>query len=75
MFSDLSFRFPRRTYWFVPVTDSGIIIKIPLSQISILKRNTQGTRLINLKDDQKVSTVAVVSNDLDDDNEENEVVK
>ena len=59
----------------VIVTDSGIIIKIPLSQISILKRNTQGTRLINLKDDQKVSTVAVVSNDLDDNNEENEEVK
>ena len=59
----------------VIVTDSGIIIKIPLSQISILKRNTQGTKLINLKDDQKVSTVAVVSNDLDDNNEENEEVK
>ena len=55
----------------VIVTDSGIIIKIPLSQISILKRNTQGTRLINLKDDQKVSTVAIVSNDeLEENNEE-----
>ncbi|MBE6157705.1 MAG: DNA gyrase subunit A [Firmicutes bacterium] len=42
------------------ITDSGIIIKMPLEQISVLKRATQGVRLINLKDDQKVSTVAVI---------------
>ncbi|MBQ6477227.1 MAG: DNA gyrase subunit A [Bacilli bacterium] len=48
----------------VVVTDSGIIIKMPLDQISVLKRNTQGTRLINLKDEQKVSTVAIVSDEV-----------
>ena len=53
----------------VVVTDSGIIIKMPLNQISVLKRNTQGTRLINLKDDQKVSTVAIVNNEQDDSSE------
>ena len=42
------------------ITNSGIIMKMPLSQISILKRATQGLRLINLKDEQAVSTVAVV---------------
>ena len=42
------------------ITDSGTIIKLPLEQVSTLKRATQGVRLINLKDDQKVSTVAVV---------------
>ena len=42
------------------MTDSGIIIKLPLTQVSTLKRATQGVRLINLKDDQKVSTVALV---------------
>ena len=42
------------------MTDSGIIIKLPLDQVSTLKRATQGVRLINLKDDQKVSTVALV---------------
>lgn len=42
------------------MTDSGIIIKLPLEQVSTLKRATQGVRLINLKDDQKVSTVALV---------------
>jgi len=42
------------------ITDSGIIIKLPLEQVSTLKRATQGVRLINLKDEQKVSTVAIV---------------
>ena len=42
------------------MTDSGIIIKLPLEQVSVLKRATQGVRLINLKDDQKVATVALV---------------
>ena len=42
------------------ITDSGIIIKLPLEQVSTLKRATQGVRVINLKDEQKVSTVALV---------------
>lgn len=45
------------------ITDSGIIIKMPLEQISTLKRSTQGVRLINLKNNQKVSTIAVVEKD------------
>ena len=44
----------------VIVTNSGIVMKMPLSQVSILNRNTQGTRLINLKDNQVVSTVTIV---------------
>ena len=46
------------------ITNSGIIMKMPLEQISTLKRATQGVRLINLKDDQKVSTVAVVEKEV-----------
>ena len=42
------------------ITDSGIMIRISLSQISTLKRATQGVRLINLKENQKVATVALV---------------
>ena len=42
------------------ITDSGIIIRIPIDQVSQLKRATQGVRLINLKDDQKVATVAKI---------------
>ena len=56
------------------MTDSGIIIKLPLEQVSTLKRATQGVRLINLKEDQKVSTVAIVAKDEDSasDDSENE---
>lgn len=43
------------------ITNSGVIIRLPLTQISVLRRATQGVRLINLKDDQIVSTIAVVS--------------
>ena len=42
------------------MTDSGILIKLPLEQVSTLKRATQGVRLINLKGEQKVATVALV---------------
>ena len=38
-------------------TDSGMVIRIPISQISVMSRVTQGVRLINLKDNQKVSSV------------------
>ena len=54
------------------MTDSGIIIKLPLEQVSILKRATQGVRLINLKDDQKVSTVTLVEKEtLTEESEDN----
>ena len=45
------------------ITNEGIIIRIPIDQISQLGRVTQGTRLINLKDNQKVSTISLVSNE------------
>ena len=42
------------------ITNSGIIIRLPLNQISQLGRVTQGVRLINLKDKQVVSTISIV---------------
>ena len=42
------------------ITDIGIVIRISTDQISKLNRNTQGVRLINLKENQKVSTIAIV---------------
>ena len=54
------------------MTNSGIIIKLPLEQVSTLKRATQGVRLINLKDDQKVSTVALVEKEEESENSEEE---
>ena len=52
------------------MTNIGTTIKIPISQISKLGRNTQGTRLIHLKDNQKVTTISIV-----DKNEMLEVVE
>ncbi len=51
------------------ITDSGTIIRIPVDQISQLGRVTQGTRLINLKDNQQVSSISLIQK-----NEEDEIV-
>ena len=42
------------------VTDSGVIIRLPLSQVSNTGRVAQGVKLINLKENQHVSTVAIM---------------
>ncbi len=44
----------------VIVTNSGMIIRMPLDQISTLGRVTQGVRLIHLKDEQIVSTISLL---------------
>ena len=49
------------------ITDSGVVMRMPLSQVSILKRATQGVRLINLKDNQKVSTVVLIEKESEQD--------
>ena len=50
------------------ITNNGIIIRLPIEQVSTTGRVAQGVRLINLKDGQKVSTVAMIkkeeSNDI-----------
>ena len=48
------------------VTNEGIIIRIDMNQVSTLSRVTQGVRLINLRDNQFVSTVAIVDKSIDD---------
>ena len=40
-------------------TNNGIVIRMDVAKVSTLKRNTQGVRLINLKDEQKVTNVTV----------------
>ena len=44
----------------VIMTNSGMTMRMPLDQISLLGRVTQGLRLIHLKDGQKVSTICLV---------------
>ena len=40
------------------ITAAGVIIRMPVDQISQMGRNTQGVRLIRLEDEQEVATVA-----------------
>ena len=53
------------------ITDAGIIVRLTLEQVSSLGRNTQGVRLIKLKDEQKVSTVTTIIKSEEDEIEEN----
>ena len=45
------------------ITNNGMIIRLPLGQVSSTGRVAQGVKLINLKDGQKVSTIAVINHD------------
>ena len=42
------------------VTNSGIVIRLPIEQISQTGRVAQGVKLINLKEEQLVSTVSLI---------------
>ena len=55
------------------ITNSGIIIKIPMNQVSKMSRVTQGVRLINLKENQKVTTIATTKDENDEENTEETV--
>ena len=39
------------------ITNSGMVIRIPINQVSLMSRVTQGVRLISLKENQNVTTV------------------
>ena len=58
----------------VIITNSGMIIRMPLDQISTLGRVTQGVRLINLKEGQMVSTISLIvkDNEVEEVNDEQE---
>lgn len=65
-----SFKITRSNADIVIITDAGMVMRMPLDQISILGRVTQGVRLINLKDNQSVATISLVDRDNDDSNDE-----
>ena len=54
------------------ITDSGIVIRLDADKISTMSRVTQGVRLINLKEDSKVSSVSIVDKEENDDNVDTE---
>ena len=51
------------------ITNSGIVIRLPLEQVSTTGRVAQGVKLINLKDDQKLSTVAIINKEDENDSD------
>lgn len=59
------------------ITNNGIVIRLSLEQISKSGRVAQGVRLINLKDEQKVSNIAIVEKEeiVDNDMSESDDVK
>jgi DNA gyrase subunit A len=55
------------------ITSQGTIIRMSMSGISMMGRNTQGVRLINIKEDDEVSTVTrVQKSEPDSDNEDSD---
>ena len=45
------------------VTSSGMMVRIPVEQISMVGRNTQGVRVVNLKEEDRVVSFASVEKD------------
>lgn len=58
----------------IVVSDRGVVMRTEVSQIALSKRATQGVRIIRLRTDQKVSTIAIVPHQEDkiEDEEKNE---
>lgn len=56
------------------ITEGGILIRTSLKEVSVVGRNTQGVKIIRIKENEKVSSIAVVKGDSTDEVEsENEV--
>ena len=55
----------------IVITNTGMLIRLPLDQVSTLGRATQGVRLINLKNNQTVSTISIVEHE----NKDEEIVE
>ena len=57
------------------VTNNGIVIRVSIDKISSTGRVSQGVKLINLKDNQKVSTVTIIEKAEESTDEENNTVE
>ncbi len=54
------------------ITDTGMVIRLKTKNISQLSRMAQGVRLINLKDNCTVSSVSIVSEDSENEEDQSE---
>jgi len=52
------------------ITEGGTVIRINLAQVSILGRNTQGVKVINLKKNETLSSFAVVEHSEEEETDE-----
>ncbi len=52
------------------ISDDGIIIRIAVEDIGTYSRNTQGVKLINLNEGSKVSAVAILDKEINDQEED-----
>ena len=70
-----SFKTVDNTKDLIIITNEGIIIRLAVDKISEMSRVTQGVRLINLREGQKVSSISIVDAEEDESNvEETQVV-
>jgi len=53
----------------IVVSDRGVVMRTEIAQIALSKRATQGVRIIRLRADQKVSTIAIVPHQEDTEDE------
>lgn len=54
------------------INKSGIIIRIAVSELRVMGRATQGVRLITLKGEDEIASVAKIEHDEEEENENNE---
>lgn len=47
------------------ITDNGVVIRMPVKEISSMGRSTQGVKLISLKEEQIVTTVAKIDGEIE----------
>ena len=45
------------------INESGVTIRMPVTEIRVMGRKTQGVRLINLTDDDRIADIGVIKNE------------
>ena len=55
------------------ITDTGIVIRLAVDKISTMSRVTLGVRLLNLKENQYVSSISVIDKNNEEEQENNQV--
>lgn len=54
----------------IVITNNGTVIRTPLDQVRLCGRNSQGVKIINLKENEIVSSVTIIPKNEEEENEE-----